>query len=125
MKEWEKEKIVRWIAISILVLLFVYGFEYELNYFYNENIGASDYLMGLVSCLLLLIYIIPLGLILFGLGSKLGINKQNIILCLVCVMFIPGFLAAFANDQGDLLVQEIFSEDFYLSWGLAFTAPIN
>lgn len=123
--EGKKEKNYSWLVLSILVLLFLYGFDYELNYFYNEDIKAMDYFLGIASSLLLLIYILPLGLILYRLGLSLGIDRKEITIYLVCGMFIPGFLAAFANDKGGLFLKTLLSKNTYESWGLALTAPFN
>ncbi|MDD7305480.1 MAG: PrsW family glutamic-type intramembrane protease [Peptoniphilaceae bacterium] len=117
----KKNKFYRRILLLILILLFLYGFEYELNYFYYEKARASDYLIALASCLLLLIYIIPLSYMLFFLSDKLCLDRKHTSLYLLCGMFIPGFLSAFANDTGQNLIKNLISED----WGLAFTAPIN
>lgn len=125
MNENRKVDLGKWIVLSLLILLFLYGFEYELNYFYNEKAKAVDYLIALSSCFLLLIYIIPMNFILFRFGEKLGVHKKFIITSLICGMFIPGFLAAYANDNGGLIIEKIFSKSFSDSWGLAFTAPLN
>lgn len=125
MKERKNNKILNILLLGLLIFLFVYGFDYELNYFYNEESGAFDYFLALSSCLLLLIYILPLGYLLVRMADDLGVDKRFTGLSLIAGMFIPGFLAALANDRSGEFIRGIFSKSFSDSWTLAFTAPFN
>lgn len=125
MEENKKSKVKRWTVLTVFILLFLYGFESELSYFYYEKAKILDYILALVSSCLLLIYIIPLVFLLFWGAKKLEVDKNFIITSLVLGMFIPGFLAGIANVSGEALLDIFISKKFTESWGLAFTAPFN
>lgn len=113
----------RWIVLSIMLMLLLYGNEYEISYFYNDNASISDYFYAIGSSFLYFLYIIPIGFLLYYITNKLGVDKKFIIISFICGLNIPGFLSAIFNDYSIKLLEPYMTKQFYEDWALAFTAP--
>ncbi len=110
-------------ALLTFLILSGINFEFSNNSYFTQS--YSNYLVGFFAISLMLLYILPFSLFINYLRKKWQIPRSLLIVALLAGLFIPGWIAANANQWLlDFWKLFIHSEHFWSDWGDALTAPI-
>ncbi|MGM0237931.1 PrsW family glutamic-type intramembrane protease [Enterococcus sp. AZ103] len=113
------------LILVIALFLFAVGFDYELLGLAALPIKNQQYLILLISFLLVALFLIPATYLFYRLEKKFKLPYYFFPLALVCGYFMPGWLAAYGNQAGVEILHLVFGNGkFIKAWQDALTAPI-
>lgn len=111
-------------VLFIYLLLLSIGIELEFTSLYSIDFSTTEYKSFLFSITLLSIYIVPIVAITLYTSNSWNVKVFFFPLAIVSGIFIGGWLAAYGNEFGDVLLSFIIpNADIKETWSAALTAP--
>lgn len=115
----------RKISFILLLMLFFIGVDYEFGNISNLDISTNSYFSLIDTILILSLYIVPFGLILWKLFHYWKVPSYFMPAFIIIGYFSTGWIAGYGNDLLAKLIYLVAGKnDFTRNWSDALTAPL-
>lgn len=91
----------RFWVLTAGMIWFVLGSSDLSDLFYINGADSRDYMAAGLACLMMLIYIVPIGILMKWLAKKYSVSRNLLLLAIGCGILMPGLVAGDVNDAMD------------------------